>query len=230
MAPFSTSTSAFWGGFRAFVPVMLGAIPFGLIYGVSAAESGMTTIEGAGLSAIMIAGAAQLVTIELLKTEAPVWLIVFSVVLINLRFIIYSASLAPHFRSLSSRWKLLLAYPLTDEPYALSISYFNQYPQMLYKHWYYLGSGFALWITWITSSAIGLEIGSIIPKAWSLDFVIPLIFIGLAVPAVKNKALGGSAIVAIVVALIAAPLPNNIGLMLAVVCSIATGVILEKFE
>jgi predicted branched-subunit amino acid permease len=101
---------------------------------------------------------------------------------------------------------------------------------MLHKHWYYLGNGCALWITWITSSAIGLEIGSIIPEAWSLDFVIPLIFIGLAVPTIKNKAFGGSAIVAIVVALIAAPLPNNMGLMLAVVCSITTGVILEKFE
>lgn len=230
VAPYSTAKAAFWGGVRAFIPIMLGVIPFGLIYGVAAAESGLTTHEGVGLSIIMFAGAAQLVTIELMKTGTPFWLIIFSVILVNLRFVIYSASLTPHFQSLSSRWKVLLAYPITDEPYALSISLFNKYPQMQYKNWYFLGVGFALWSTWVTTGAIGMEVGAVVPSTWSLDFVIPLIFIALAVPTIKNKAFLCSSIVAILVALVAAPLPNNTGLILAVACSILTGVIMEKFE
>ena len=228
--PYSTAKGALLGGMRAFLPLMLGVIPFGLIYGVAAAESGLSTFEGVGLSVFMFAGAAQLVTIELLQTGTPFWLIIFSVILVNLRFVIYSASLSPHFRSLSKKWKVLLAYPVTDEPYALSISLFNKYPQMKFKQWYYLGIGFALWSTWIITGAIGMEVGAVIPESWSLDFVIPLIFIGLAVPTIKNKAFLGAAIVAVLVALAAAPLPNNIGLILAVACSILTGVVLEKFE
>jgi len=75
-----------------------------------------------------------------------------------------------------------------------------------------------------------MEVGAVVPGTWSLDFVIPLIFIGLAIPTIKNKAFLGAAIAAILVALVTAPLPNNAGLILAVACSILAGVILEKVE
>jgi len=77
LLPYSTAKAAFWGGFRAFLPIVLGVVPFGLIYGVAAVESGLSTLEGIGLSIFMFAGAAQLVTVELIKTGTPIWLIVF---------------------------------------------------------------------------------------------------------------------------------------------------------
>lgn len=230
MKPYTTARSAFWGGVRAFAPVTLGVISFGLIFGVAAAEMGFTLMEGIGMSTIILAGASQLVAMELMKAGAPVWVIVISALIVNLRFVIYSASLAPYFKPLSSRWKLFLAYFLTDQPYALSIAYFTQHPEAPHKEWYYLGHAVSLWVLWVVTGAIGLILGPIIPESWSLGFVIPLMFIGLAVPTIKNRAYLAAGIVAVIVALMAAPLPNNLGLLLAVICGLATGMALEKPE
>lgn len=230
MKPYTTANSAFWGGVRDFSPVLLGVISFGLIYGVTAADMGFTLVEGVSMSAIMVAGASQLVAIELLRMEAPALIIIFSAAIVNLRFVIYSASLAVHFKQLPHSWRLFLAYFLTDQPYALSIVYYNQYPNAPHKHWYYLGHSVSLWVFWIATSAIGMILGPTIPESWGLGFVIPLMFIGIAVPTIKNGRFLAAGIVAIIVTLVAAPLPNNFGLIIAVACGIATGVLLEQTE
>lgn len=230
MKPYQKPKLAFWAGVRNFAPITLGAIPFGLVYGVAAAEIGITPIEGIGMSIIMLAGAAQLVTIELLKTDAAAWVIILSALIVNLRFIIYSASLAPHFKSFSMRWKLLDGYLLTDQPYALSISYFNEHPDAPHKHWYHFGHGLSLWLIWVASSAVGLLVGSFIPQSWSLGFVIPLMFLALVVPAIRGRSYLIAALVSGTIAVVAHPLPNNLGLPIAIICGIVTGVILEKFE
>lgn len=208
--------------------MIFGLFPFGLVFGVAATEFGLTPFEGVGMSAIVLAGAAQLVTIELLKSGAATWVIVLSAVMVNLRFMIYSASLSPYFKALPMPMKLLCAYFITDQPYAQSISYFVDHPDAPHKHWYYLGNGVSLWMVWIVSSIVGLLVGSIIPARWSLSFVIPLMFLGLVVPAIKDRIHLASAVVAGTLAVVASPLPNNLGLIVAIVCGLATGVILEQ--
>lgn len=230
MKPYPTPRLAFWAGVRNFAPITLGAIPFGLVYGVSASEIGITPIEGIGMSIIMLAGAAQLVTIELLKSDAAAWVIVLSALVVNLRFMIYSASLAPYFKSFSMPWKLLDGYLLTDQPYALSISYFNEHPDAPHKHWYHFGHGLSLWVIWIASSAVGLFVGSVIPQSWSLGFVIPLMFLALVIPAIRGRSYLIAALVSGAVAVTAHSLPNNMGLLIAIICGIVTGISLEKFE
>lgn len=225
---FATEQAAFWAGVRAFVPIILGVIPFGIVYGLAATDIGITPLQGIGMSIFMVSGAAQLVSIELLKNDATIWIIILSASIVNLRFIIYSASLTPYLRPYSLWWRLLLGYFITDQPYALSIVYFNEHPDAPHKQWYHFGHSIMLWLSWILSCALGLFVGELIPPEWGFSFAIPLMFLGLAVPAVKDGTYLLAGLVAGVVALFAAPLPNNIGLMIAVVCGILVGVILGE--
>lgn len=211
------------------MPITVAVAPFALVYGVAAAEIGLTTWEGVGMSILLFAGAAQFVTIELLRTETAAWIILGSIAIVNLRFLVYSASLAMHFRGLPARWKVPLAAVITDEPYALSIAYFTEHPDAPFKHWYHLGHGLLLWFTWVICSAIGLLVGTVIPDSWSLEFANSLMFIGLLFPLIKSKPLLLAALVAGFVGLFAAPLPHNVGFVLAVLCGIGTGVFSERY-
>lgn len=230
MTIYTTKSSAFWAGIRAFIPIILGVIPFGLVYGVASRAVGLTPLQGIGMSVFMVSGAAQLVSLELLKNDAAIWIIMLSAGIVNLRFIIYSASLTSYLRPYSLSWRLFLGYFLTDQPYALSIIYFDEHPDAPHKQWYHLGHSLMLWISWILSSALGLFVGEFIPSDWGFSFAIPLMFLGLAVPAIKDWTFLFAGLVAAGVALIASPLPNNIGLLIALVCGIAVGLIFGDSE
>ncbi|MGB7339985.1 MAG: AzlC family ABC transporter permease [Phototrophicaceae bacterium] len=230
MTKFTTPRAAFWAGVREFLPIVLGVIPFGIVFGVAATDIGITPLEGIWMSMIMVAGAAQLVTIELLKNDAALWVILLSATIVNLRFVIYSASLTPYFRPYSLWWRLGLGYLLTDQPYALSIAYFAENPDAPHKQWYHLGHSMMLWTSWVISSALGVFLGEFIPLSWGFSFAIPLMFLGIAIPAIKDWTFVAAASVASLVALLAAPLPNNTGLLVAVACGIAVGVLLGDDE
>ncbi len=139
----------------------------------------------------------------------------------------YSAALAPHFERLPKRWRVLLAYPMTDQAFALGIVRFQQNPGDPLKHWHYLGDALTLWPAWILSSAVGIFVGAQIPARWGLTFAVPLAFLAVVFPSISDKATALAAAVAGVVAVVAYGLPYNLNLMLAAFCGIATGLYAE---
>jgi len=216
-------------GARDISPILLGVIPFGLIAGAAAVTIGLTAIHAIGLSMIVFAGAAQLATIELLGNNSPALVVVATALIINARHIMYSASLGPHFRDLSVPRKVLGSYLLTDQAYAISISRFVDVEEPLSKRFaYYLGAGSTMWITWQLSTAAGALLGAAVPEAWSLDFAVPLVFLALLVPAVRDRADLVAALAAAGLAIAAVDLPFNLGLLVAAVGGIAAGVLVER--
>jgi predicted branched-subunit amino acid permease len=150
-----------------------------------------------------------------------------TIAVINLRHVLYSASLAPHLASLSMRWKTLLSYLLTDEAYAPSIIHYENEGVNPYSHWFLFGAGFALWFIWQISTALGIFLGAAVPDSWSLDFALPLTFIAMVVPVLKTKPALAAALSAGGVSLIAYSLPYRLGLILAALVGIAIGTLLE---
>ena len=94
---------------------------------------------------------------------------------------------------------------------------------------YFLGVGLGLWITWQVSTAVGVFLGAQIPTSWSLDFALPLTFIALVVPALKDRATVVTAIVAGAVALVALTMPFKLGLMTAILVAIGVGYAVEQW-
>jgi predicted branched-subunit amino acid permease len=118
---------------------------------------------------------------------------------------------------------MLLAYLLTDEAYAVAITHYQKPTDVTHKHWYFLGAGLALWSTWQISTAIGVMLGANVPTSWSLDFTLPLTFIALVVPSLKERAGIIAAGTAGIVALLASGLPLKLGLVVATFVGIAVG-------
>lgn len=212
-------------------PILLGVVPFGLIAGISAVSVGLTPMHGVGMSIMVFAGAAQLAALQLIGKSAPFLVVAATALIINARFVMYSASLAPHFQEASTGRKALLSYLLTDQAYAFSIrSYTERSESTSGRLSYYLGAALTLWITWQISTAIGAFLGTSIPESWSLDFAIPLVFIALLVPAVRDRSDATAAAVAGALAVLLVGLPFNLGLPLAATTGIIAGILAERIR
>lgn len=224
----SESKKNFVEGVRSEIPLLIGVFPFGMIYGALALNAGLSNLASQMMSSIVFAGSAQFITAQLVHDAAPGLVIILTIAVVNLRHMLYSASLAPYLKDLSIRWKFLLSYLLTDEAYAPSILHFEKEGLATHKHWFLLGAGFSLWFTWQVSTAIGIFLGAAIPESWSLDFALPLTFIAMVVPVLKKMPMVAAALSAGVVALLAYSLPFKLGLILAALVGIAVGTLLES--
>lgn len=211
--------------------MLFGVVPFGMIYGVLAQAAGLPAGVAQAMSVIVFAGSAQFVAVQLLGAGAPGAVILLTTLVINLRHVLYSASLAPHLRRLHPLWKWLLAYLLVDEVYAVSIARFSKDtetpPALANAHWHGLGAGLTLWLTWQISTAVGLYLGAQVPPGWSLEFTLALTFIALVVPTLIDRAGIGAAAAAGAVATLALGLPLKLGLAAASAVGIVVGLILE---
>lgn len=233
----ATRYSDFFSGVRDTLPILPGVVPFGMIYGVSALAAGIPAIMALAMSFIVFAGSAQFVITQLVAVGTPPVVIVLTAFIINIRHALYSASVAPFVKKLSVRWKLLLAYLLTDEAYAVTITHYRKIAKVEqveqkdngYKHWYFFGSGIALWTTWQLSTALGIFLGTQIPPGWSLDFASTLTFIALVVPSIKDRASVAAALTAGIVAVLAFALPFKLNIAIATIVGIAIGLSLEQF-
>ena len=217
----------FWAGVQAEFPLFIGVFPFGMIYGALALNAGLSTSAAQMMSSIVFAGSAQFITAQLVHESAPGFVIVLTIAIVNLRHMLYSASLAPYLASLPTRWKVLLSYLLTDEAYAPTIIRYEKEGISPYAHWFLLGAGFSLWSIWQASTALGIFLGTAIPESWSLDFALPLTFIAMVVPVLKDRSAIAAALSAGVVALVAFSLPYKLGLILAALVGITVGTVLE---
>ena len=219
---------SFWAGVRAESPLLVGVFPFGLIYGALALGAGLSPSAAQMMSSIIFAGSSQFVAAQLIHDSAPGLVIVLTIAVVNMRHMLYSASVAPYIEHLPTRWKALLAYLLTDEAYAATIIHYEEEGFTPTSHWFFLGAGLALWTTWQVSSALGIFLGAAIPASWPLDFAAPLTFIAMVVPVLKDKPVVAAALSAGTVALLAYSLPFKLGLILAALVGIFIGTYLES--
>lgn len=208
------------------VPLLLGIIPFGFIAGIATVNAGLGLPEAIGFSAIVFAGAAQLAALELIGRDAPLTIVVITAVVINLRMLMYSASIAPHFRDLSRRMKAAVAYLLTDQAYALSIARY-QNADSIRSAAYYLGVAATLWIVWQLTTIAGVVLGTRVPESLGLEFAVPLVFLALLIPAMEDWPTTVAGIAGGVVAVGTAGLPLNLGLLVGATVGIGAGILTE---
>jgi predicted branched-subunit amino acid permease len=194
--------------------MLVGVIPFGLVAGATPATTGLGGGVSIGLSTIVFAGASQLAAADVLADGGAALVAVIAACTINLRLLLYSASIAPHFAEVPMRRRLLMGYLLTDQAYAVSITRWTQdddaaaaggppAPGLDHKVPYYFGAAVLLWVNWQICTIVGVLIGSAVPEALPLDFAVPLVFLVLLVPAISSRPAAVAAIVGGLVALFA---------------------------
>lgn len=221
--------NAFRDGIVAMTPLMIGVIPFGLIFGVTVTTVEVNNLLGYATSIIIFAGAAQFATIDLMNQGAAAVVVIATALVINSRHFMYSAALAPHFTEFPRKWQGLGPYLLTDQAFAISITRYETATDPFYKRWFYLGAAFTLWAVWQTTTGAGVLLGTTIPESWNLEFAVPLVFLALLIPTVKNMPAFAAAVVAGVVSVVGVNIPLRLGIIVAALSGIAAGVLIEPW-
>jgi predicted branched-subunit amino acid permease len=216
----------FIDGARGALPILLGVVPFAMICSVAAVSVGLTPFEAMGMSFIVFAGASQLAVLQLIG-EGAFWLVmVLTAWVINLRFTMYSAALAPYLQDEPMHRKAPFVYILSDQAFGVTMSHFaNEMPAN--PAWYYYGAAAVIWLTWIISAIAGALLGTLVPESWGLDFAFPLSFMALMFAALKDRPAVVAAVVGGTSAILARGLPYNLGLVLAALLGIGAGVLAE---
>ncbi len=192
-----TTRDELLAGAKAVAPMLVGVIPFGLVAGATPATTGLGGDTAIGLSTIVFAGASQLAASDVLADGGAALVAVVAACTINLRMLLYSASLAPFLAQEPLRRRLFMAYLLTDQAYAVSITRWSgeaataaeggPAPDPTRRVPFYLGAGLMLWASWQLCTIVGVLIGSAVPEDIPLDFAVPLVFLVLLVPAITNR-------------------------------------------
>ncbi|EMA58619.1 AzlC family protein [Halorubrum kocurii JCM 14978] len=215
-----------WAGVRDMSPLLFGIVPFALVAGIASVDAGLGLVEAVGMSVIVFAGASQLAALDLIESNAPLAVVVGTAIVINLRVVMYSASIAPHFAEYGRRFRAGLAYLLTDQAYALSVAEFEANPER--SRWrYYAGAGAALWVVWQVGTVVGVVVGASVPDAWGLTFAVPLVFLALLVPAMKDRPTTAAGVAGGTVAVVAGGFPLNLGLLTGAVSGVVVGLLTE---
>jgi len=210
------------------VPVLLGIVPFGVITGVAMVASGIPPLVAMLMSVIVFAGASMVASAQLLASSAPVLLIILATLIINLRFMMYSASLRLHFAHAPLRTRLAIAYLTADNVYGLLLTRFAEHPDDPGKVEYFLGAGVMVWIVWQAAVLGGVVIGAGVPPAWRLEFAAPLAFVALSVPFLRDRGTIAAALAAGAAVLVFQGLPLRLNIVAAAACGIGAGLLFHR--
>ena len=174
-------------GARAMVPWLAGIVPFGLVIGVSAAQADVPALAGWLTGPLIYAGSAQLATIGMLSAGAAPMAVVAVALVINVRLIFYSATMARHWRGTPWWWRLAAGYLLVDPSVAVGLDGYRRLGRGR-GHAHYLGGAVLLWVCWLAAIGAGLTAGAGLPAWLHLEFVIPLYLVGQAIAKLADPA------------------------------------------
>jgi branched chain amino acid efflux pump len=221
-------------GAAAVAPMLVGVVPFGLVAGATPASHGLGTGAAIGFSSIVFAGASQLAAMDVLIGGGSAAVAIAAACTINLRMLLYSASLAPHLADQPLRHRLLAAYLLTDQAYAVAITRWSaaepdpETTSLGARLAYYLGAGGLLWLVWQASTIVGALAGTAVPDDLPLDFAIPLVFLVLLVPTLTARPAVVAALVGGAAAVIAGELgAGSLSIIVGALAGIIAGALVD---
>jgi predicted branched-subunit amino acid permease len=215
-------------GFQTGLPTLFGIGAWGMVVGVAMVKSGLTVAQASGMTLVAFAGSAQLASLPLIAAGAPIWVIFLTALVVNLRFVIFSALLGPHFSRLPLWQRFSLGYISGDVSIALFLQRYPAVTPEPGKLAFLKGLMYPNWIAWQVGSLVGIFLGSAVPAEWQLGFAGTLAILCIMVPLIINSAALCGVLVAGVTAVAAHGLPYKLGLLAAVVAGMITAIVFEE--
>lgn len=222
----------YWRGFRDCSPFIVIVVPFSTLFGVVARDAGLDLFQVVAMSAIVIAGSAQFTALSLLHDQAPVFVVLLASLAVNMRMAMYSAALVPHLGKAPLRMRMLMAYVMVDQTFAVSVQTFEAEPNMplAEKISYYFGCITVICVPWYICTFLGAMFGQAIPASLSPDFAVPVCFIALVAPMLRTWPHRVAAAVSVLAAVSFAWVPWNFGLILSAVLAMLAGAQVEFWQ
>lgn len=207
-------------GFRSILPIISGIIPFGAVMGSAFSEAHLSFWQAMLMNTAVYAGAAQLATVDLMKLNAALFVVIATGLIINLRFLLYSAAMAPYLKDSSAFQKFIVAFTLTDQSYAAMTANHDKISSNKDAVEFYLGTAACMLLTWHLSVIAGFVFGNFAPASLSLDYAIPLSFVALLIPSLKTKSHIFVALFSSVVSVFLFNFPLKTGMMVTALLAI----------
>ena len=223
-----TRRQAALAGVMDVLPILPGVIPFGMIYGGAAVAAGLSPRLAQAMSLAVFAGASQVAAVDLMTRGAAWFTVLAAVLVINSRFVMYGAALAQVLPRTRGWQGLMASYLLTDQAFAVTLARSGRDPAPDQLLAYYMATSVTLWTTWQLGTLAGIVLGSVVPPTWELEFTIPLMFLALLVPVLKDRPSWMAAAVGGIGMLAGGRLPHNLGLLVGVAAGIAAGLLAER--
>jgi predicted branched-subunit amino acid permease len=217
-------------GFLSFLPMSVGLIPWALVMGMAMISAGFTPVQAMGMNLIVFAGTAQLGTLPLIAGGVPLWLIVVTALALNLRFIIFSAAIAPGFRGIGAPMRWYAGSLLTDGVFANCLEKMLKADDPHWRLGYYLAPSLWSWFLWQIFALIGVLAAGSIPKHWSLEFMATIALLVLMIPMAKQRPMLVAAATGGATAVLLRGMPLRLGLIIAIVVGICAGFAAEHWN
>jgi predicted branched-subunit amino acid permease len=214
---------AFRDGALTYAPTCTAVFSWGLVTGIAMSKSILTLPQALGMSLLVYAGSSQLAVLPLMVAHLPIWTILLTATMVNLRFVAFSAGLAPHFSYLPLPRRLLLGYFNGDVIYLLFQTRGFPPGYQPGKEAFYWGMAMLSWVTWQVSSIIGIVLASLFPENWGLGLAGTLALLPIMVSAIAGRSTLIAVVAAALVALFAFDLPYRLSLPLAVGTALIVG-------
>jgi predicted branched-subunit amino acid permease len=221
------SRSDLAAGLRDVLPLVLTELPFGVVVGAAAVEAGVPAAATIGMSLLVYTGAAQLAAFDLLGRGTPLVVVALTAVVINLRYLMYSASLAQYLRSHPRGRRWGFGYLVTDPVYALTIGEFADRASPN-AAWYYVGVAVPMWFAYQGGTVLGIVVGTSLPPELNVGFATPLLFLALLVPTLEDRPSLVAAVAGGAVAVGGAGLPLELGLVTGSLVGVVAGLLAER--
>ncbi|NHZ80567.1 branched-chain amino acid ABC transporter permease [Massilia sp. CCM 8695] len=216
--------------FKTGLPTLFGIGAWGLVVGIAMVKSGLTVPQALGMTLIVFGGSAQLASLPLIAADAPIWVVFATALVVNLRFVIFSALLAPHFAHLPWQKRFLLGYTAGDLTVALFLQRFPSEEPAHGKVSYLKGLLYPNWVSWQVGSIAGVFLGSAVPTEWGLGFAGTLAILCIMIPLTINRAALCGVLVAGATAVLAYELPYKLGLLAAVLLGMLTAMTVQELN
>jgi predicted branched-subunit amino acid permease len=214
-------------GFRELAPVTPGVLAWGLVTGIAMAQSGLTLAQSLGMTLAAYAGSAQLAALPLIAAAAPAWVVTLTAIIVNLRFVIYSVALRPHFRHRTRGARLALGYFTGDITFVQFVTMLENDPTYPHRIAYFAGASACNWIAWQVGSIAGILGAGFIRPDTGLELAGTLALVALVVPLCTRMPALAGVLAAGAVAVFARHWPLKLGLLAGVICGIAIAMLVE---
>jgi predicted branched-subunit amino acid permease len=222
-----TARDAFRAGALECLTLIPSYIPFGMVCGVAAMQAGLGELGAIALAAFAFAGSSQAILTQFLASGAPLAIAVLSGLVVNLRMAVYSAAISPRIASATKRERLLWAAFLVDQTFLSNEARHQRGAFKAHPLAFFLGTSAVLWPAWIITNALGAFLGAQLPPSWQLEFTIPLSFVAMMVPILKNRAQIASAVAGATAGVLLFALPLKLGLIAACVLGTCFGLLVD---
>jgi len=220
-----SNRAAFADGARDVAGLAPGVLVFGLSFGALVRTRGIDAIAGASSSAIVGAGAGQTAAVEVIAAQGTIAVAVVAALIVNARFALYSAALAPMFSRFTARWRWGLAYLISDQTVGLYTRGQQRWPTPALQQRYMLGVTVPMRSAWVGGTVAGVLLGPVVPAEWQIGFIVPLMFIALAIPGIHSLAQLSAGATGLVAVVALKDLPSGLNIVAATLIGMAVGLL-----